>query len=228
MMIRYLSGLLVCGLGLFGGGWLIVVTVLLRGTPTSASLASAGTGVGVALVSAIGIACWSVAWRQRMRLDGVLASRPRPMAGGMAGGTAGRNRRALRRDMRHGARMARLEARRDETAKRDEAVWRDQAVRPDEIVLREAAACACRSRGDDRQPVIPGPRVPSAAETGDGGSAGGVPGGRGIGDPERPAVVLTELRALLEPLLTTGPIPVLGSEPDDLMAEDLLGEEESW
>ena len=154
----------------------------------------------------------------------------------MPGGTAGRNRRALRRDMRHGARRARLGAKRHGTAKRDEdeTAWRGEAARqderawPDQIVLREAAACARRSGGGDRQPVVPGPRIPSAAETGDGASAGGVTGGGGTADPERPAVVLTELRALLEPLLTTGPMPVLDSEPDDFMAEDLLGEEESW
>jgi hypothetical protein len=40
--------------------------------------------------------------------------------------------------------------------------------------------------------------------------------------------VLTELRALLEPLLTTGPASVADGEPDDPAAGDLLGEEESW
>jgi hypothetical protein len=232
-MIRYLSGLLVCGLGLFGGGWLIVVVVLLRGTPTIASLASLGTGAGVALVSAVGIACWSVAWRQRMRLDGVLASRPRPVAGGTHGATAGRSRRALRRDMRHVARAARRTSRRDEAARRQGAAPRDEAAWPDEVMRRDEAACrdgmvrrraaapVGRPQGDDRHPVIPGPRIPLAAEAGNGGS-------RGKGEPERPAVVLTELRALLEPLLTTGPMPVLDSDTDDSAALDLLGEEESW
>src|ERR1700742_2257316 len=99
-MIRYLSGLLVCGLGLLAGGWLIVEIVLLRGTPTGATLATLATGAGIALVSAVGIGCWLVAWRQRMRLDGVLASGPGPVADGPPGGMVRRNRRALRRGLR--------------------------------------------------------------------------------------------------------------------------------
>jgi hypothetical protein len=231
MMIRYLSGLLVCGLGLFGGGWLIVVVVLLGGTPTIASLASLGTGAGIALVSAVGIACWSAAWRQRMRLDGVLALPSRPAAEGTPGATVRRNRRALRRDMRHAARVARRVPARNEAPGPDEAAWRggapwlaeaacpDDGARPDEAVRRKAAASAGRPGRRDRHPAIPVPRIPSAAETAHGGS-----GGAG----ERPAVVLTELRALLEPLLTTDPSPVLDGEPDDPTAGDLLGEEESW
>ncbi|HTU72967.1 MAG TPA: hypothetical protein VMG38_05555 [Trebonia sp.] len=219
-MIRYLSGLLVCCLGLFGGGWLIVVVVLLRGTPTLASLASLGTGAGVALVSAVGIACWSVAWRQRMREDGVLATRPRPEpAGAPPGPRAHRSRRALRRDMRHAARQARRTARRDEAARLDEvarqgsAACRDPMARP--------AAPAGQPQGRDRHPVIPGPRIPLTAEAGHDGRPEAA-------EPGRPGVVLTELRALLEPLLTTGPMPVLDGEPDDRVAGDLLGEEESW
>jgi len=200
-MIRYLSGLLVCGLGLFGGGWLIVVVVLLRGTPTTASLASLGTGAAVALVSSVGIACWSVAWRRRMRLDGVLATRRRPVVTGTPGAAAGRSRRALRRDMRHAARTARRTSRRHVAGGRDEP--------------------PCPPRGGDRHPVIPGPRIPLVAETGNSAS-------RGPGEPERPGVVLTELRAMLEPLLTTGPMPALDFEPDESGSWDLLGEEESW
>ncbi|HUN38638.1 MAG TPA: hypothetical protein VMU95_42145 [Trebonia sp.] len=206
-MIRYLSGLLVCGLGLFGGGWLIVVVVLLRGTPTIASLASLSTGAGVALVSAVGVACWSVAWRQRLRLDGVLAEPvseiPRGTQAGSAaegsrGVPAGRSRRALRRDMRHAGRAARRTSRRG-----------------------EAAELACPPKDEDRQPAIPGPRIPLAAET------SGVMA-RKTDEAQRPGVVLTELRAMLEPLLTTGPLPALDSEPDDGGGWELLGEEESW
>jgi hypothetical protein len=40
--------------------------------------------------------------------------------------------------------------------------------------------------------------------------------------------MLTELRSLLEPLLTTGPMPALEAGFDDSAAGDLLGEEESW
>jgi len=215
-MIRYLSGLLVCGLGLFGGGWLIVVVVLVRGTPTIASLASLGTGAGIALVSAVGVACWSVAWRQRMRRDGVLAAPPGPVAGGTHDAAAGRSHRALRRDMRHAARATRRTSRRDGAA-RPRGARRDGdesgAARRDEL--------ACPPADEDGQPVIPGPRIPLAAETGSAARCEAA-------EPERPGAVLTELRGLLEPLLTTGPMPALDSDPDDATAWELLGEEESW
>jgi hypothetical protein len=238
-MIRYLSGLLVCGLGLFGGGWLIMVAVLLRGTPTIASLASAGTGAGVALVSAIGVACWAVAWRQRMRRDGVLARRPRPVAEGRPAATVRRNRRALRRDVRPAARAACRTPRRDEAPEPDGAArgdggpgrygvpggdgraCPDEVVRRDELARRRAAASGSRAPGRDRRPAIPGPRIPVAAEASRAGPAGAA-------EPERPAVVLTELRALLEPLLTTGPGPAGDGEPGDGPALDFLGEEEAW
>jgi hypothetical protein len=234
-MIRYLSGLLVCALGLFGGGWLIVVVVLLRGTPTTASLASLGTGAGVALVSAVGLGCWSVAWRQRMRLDGVLAAQSRRVTPGTPAATARRNRRALRRDLRDSARTARRGPRPDEAARPadgshsshpfhspypDLPSHPEHLTHPDEAV-RWRAASAARPASHDRHPVIPGPRAPLVAEASGGGTGGAA-------EPERPAVVLTELRSLLEPLLTTGPMPVLDGDPDDGAAVDLLGEEEAW
>jgi hypothetical protein len=104
-MTRYLSGLLSCALGLCGGGWLIAMAVLLGGTPTDGSLVSLGTGAGIALVSAVGIGCWAVAWRARMRLDGVLVVRNLPLSRGQAR----RNRRALRKDMRRARRAAKPE-----------------------------------------------------------------------------------------------------------------------
>lgn len=101
-MARYLSGLCVAGVGLCGGGWLIVTTVLVGGAPSDASLITLATGAGVALASAVALWCWSLAWRQRMRADGVLRAVPRAMSPRQAR----RNRRALRRDMRRAARSS--------------------------------------------------------------------------------------------------------------------------
>src|SRR3984957_19212315 len=75
-MTRYLSGLCVAGLGLCGGGWLVVAAVAFGGE--SAGLAGRVnllTGAGLIALSALSLVCWSVAWRQRMRVDGVLADR---------------------------------------------------------------------------------------------------------------------------------------------------------
>jgi hypothetical protein len=75
-MTRYLSGLCVAGLGLCGGAWLVVAAVAFGGE--SAGLAvrvNLLTGVGLIAVCCLSLVCWSFAWRQRMRVDGVLADR---------------------------------------------------------------------------------------------------------------------------------------------------------
>jgi hypothetical protein len=182
-MTRYLSGLLSCALGLCGGGWLIAAAVLLGGAPTDGTLVSLGTGAGIALVSAVGIGCWAVAWRARMRLDGVLVVRNLPLSRGQAR----RNRRALRKDMRRATRQARRPAK-----------------------LEEKRPCC-----------VPAPRAPTPDE-----AAGGPAGGR-----ERSAVLLSELRAILEPLLTAGPLdaPLAGSRDTSAGSRDAaLDGEEAW
>ena len=175
-MTRYLSGLLSCALGLCGGGWLIATAVLLGGAPTDGSLVSLGAGAGIALVSAVGIGCWAVAWRERMRLDGVLVVRNLRLSRRQAR----RNRRALRKDMRLATRRARRAAK-----------------------LEEKGQCC-----------VPVPRAPAPGEA-TGGPAGGA---------ERPAVLLSELRAILEPLLTTGPLDAARTGSRDAA----LDGEEAW
>jgi hypothetical protein len=197
MMTRYLSGLFSCALGLCGGGWLVVTVVLLGGAPTDASLVSLGTGAGVALLSAVGTGCWAVAWRQRMRLDGILLGRGRPVSRGQAR----RNRRILRRDMRRAARLARRTARLEEKAHRRQTVGgagktAEGCCHGDKCRRDE---CVPRPPGPVIPPFIPQPRVPTPDE-----AAGGPARGQ-----ESPVVLLSELRAILEPLLTTGPLEVL-------------------
>ena len=201
MITRYLSGLLSCALGLCGGGWLIVTVVLLGGLPTDASLVSLGTGAGVALLSAVGTGCWAVAWRQRLRLDGALLGRIRPLSRGQAR----RNRRILRRDMRRVARTARRTARR-----REERVPCTPGP-PVPPVIPPLAP-----------PFIPPPRVPAPDE------AAGAPGG----GTESPVVLLSELRAILEPLLATGPLPPTAVPPTPVpptaVSPAAMEGEETW
>jgi hypothetical protein len=153
-MARYLSGLCVAGLGLCGGGWLTVAAVAFGGGGrlSRADQVNLATGVGLAFVSVVAIACWAAAWRRRMRADGVLAGR----FGSVSRGEARRNRRELSRDVRRTARMARRDAR--------------------------AARRAERAR-------LRGPRtaVPSAGES--------------------PAELVSQLQALLGPLLTAVEAP---------------------
>ena len=83
---RYMSGLCVATLGLCGAGWLALAPVAFgyrsAGRPGT-SLPSAGlhraawadwaTAAGLAVVSLVTLACWIVAWRRRLRADGILA-----------------------------------------------------------------------------------------------------------------------------------------------------------
>ena len=107
-MSRYLSGLCVAGLGLCGGSWLIVAAVAFGGK--SAGLAGRVnllTGVGLIALCSLSLVCWSFAWRQRMRVDGVLADRFLAVSKR----DARRNRRALGRDVRRAGKLAERSAR---------------------------------------------------------------------------------------------------------------------
>lgn len=108
-MTRYLSGLCVAGLGLCGGGWLVLAAVAFgSGAPASrAAQVNLATGSALIGVSAVALACWSAAWRRRMRADGVLSGRFRLVSRRQAR----RNRRELNRDMRRTTRLARRDAR---------------------------------------------------------------------------------------------------------------------
>jgi hypothetical protein len=108
-MTRYLSGLCVAGRGLCGGGWLIVTAAAFGGEDGSAGRVNLATGAGLVLASCVAAVAWAVAWRRRLRTDGVLADRFLLVSRR----EARRNRRELARDVRRTARRSRREARRD-------------------------------------------------------------------------------------------------------------------
>jgi hypothetical protein len=185
-MVRYMSGLCACGLGLAWGGWLAATAVLLRGTPSNATMVSLSAGAGIALASAIGLACWSQAWRQRMRLDGARAGRvasPGVPAGGVPGGgfpAGGASAGSITAGgvPAGGASAGGVTA---GGARRSRRALRRGARRPARTLRPASAAHShrpARRAGDD--------------------------------PPLSPAEVLTELRAILEPLLTTGPAEAAG------------------
>lgn len=174
-MTRYLSGLCAAGLGLCGGGWLVAAASFggaAGGAAGRAEEVNLATGAGLMVVSLVAIACWSAAWRRRMRADGVL------MDGFLfvSRREARRNRRQLRRDVRRTARMARQDTR---------------AARERERVARRDAR---------RQ-------APAA------------------GSGENAAEVLSELRALLGPLLTA--VEARPAAPGGHMVPGADGEE-AW
>jgi len=108
MMTRYLSGLCVAGLGLCGGGWLVVAAVAFGGMDGGdAGRVNLATGAGLMVIAGFTAVAWAVAWRRRMRADGVLGMRFGPVSRRQAR----RNRRELTRDVRRAARSAKRSAR---------------------------------------------------------------------------------------------------------------------
>jgi hypothetical protein len=108
IMTRYLSGLCVAGLGLCGGGWLIVATEAFGGADAGgAGRVNLATGAGLILASCVAMVAWAVAWRRRMRMDGVLGRRFLLVSRR----EARRNRRELARDIRRATRLARRASR---------------------------------------------------------------------------------------------------------------------
>jgi hypothetical protein len=75
---RYLAGLCVSALGVCAGGWLLL-TPFAFGYPHRGRAAVTGfaTGGGLALVSLAALTCWALAWRRKLRADGVLLARQR-------------------------------------------------------------------------------------------------------------------------------------------------------
>jgi len=107
-MTRYLSGLCVAGLGLCGGGWLVVAAVAFGGLDGGdAASANLATGAGLIVTGCVTAVAWAMAWRRRMRADGVLGERFATVSRRQAR----RNRRELTRDVRRAARSAKQSAR---------------------------------------------------------------------------------------------------------------------
>jgi hypothetical protein len=100
-MTRYLSGLCVAGLGLCGGSWLVAAVAFGGESAGLAGRVNLLTGAVLIAVCCLSLVCWSSAWQQRMRVDGVLVSRR----------TARRNRKELDRDVRRAVKLAERSAR---------------------------------------------------------------------------------------------------------------------
>ena len=104
---RYVPGLCVGTLGLCAAGWLALAPVAFgyrsadrAGTSLHrAAWADWATAAALALVSLVTLACWVVAWRRRLRADGILAGASRRQAR--------RQTRAQRRRERDGEGAAR-------------------------------------------------------------------------------------------------------------------------
>jgi hypothetical protein len=220
MMARYLSGLCAAGLGLCGGGWLIVTTVLLGGAPSDAALVTLATGAGVALVSVVALGCWALAWRQRMRADGVLQAATRPPSPRQAR----RSRRALRREMRRAAKDQARRGPRPGARPRPAGPARPGTgltglgldgpsiahLVPDPRAAENQAAGHPRGR-ERSTPPVGRPYPPPDPARGSGPAAAGPPVAPAAGPPVAggcssasaadAATLVAELRAILEPLL---------------------------
>jgi hypothetical protein len=172
-MTRYLSGLCVAGLGLFGGGWLVVAAVAFGGESAGrAQRVNLLTGAVLIGVCCLSLACWSWAWRRRMRADGVLAGRFTKVSRR----EARRNRSALSAD---GGVLG-------------EGVAVGVASAGDEPQGAQALYGAGANGAAVHGTGMHGTSVRGAEASG----AGGNPG-------ERAAELVSELRSMLEPLLAS-------------------------
>jgi hypothetical protein len=240
MMTRYLSGLCVAGLGLCGGGWLVVAALAFGGESAGhARRINLLTGVALIAVCSVSLICWSVAWRQRMRADGVLVDRF-PL---VSRREARRNRRALSRDVRRAAKLAERSARGARRAARRSARLASGGALSEGGVLGEGVSLGVAAPGDEPYGaaasysggVTPSPvngsavngsavhgspatgsAMDRAAATANGVSANGVSANgvsvsaAGANPGERAAELIGELRSMLEPLLAaTGGQPAL-------------------
>jgi hypothetical protein len=75
LLARYMSGLCVAVIGLCASGWLVLAPVAFgyRGSVSHrTALADRATGGGLAVVSLLTLIFWAIAWRRKLRADGVL------------------------------------------------------------------------------------------------------------------------------------------------------------
>ena len=145
-MTRYLSGLSVAGLGLCGGGWLVVAALAFGGESDGrAGRVNLLTGAVLIAVGGLSLVCWSCAWRQRLRADGVLADRF-PL---VSRREARRNRRALSRDVRRAGKLAERSARDARRAARRSARLASGGALSEGGVLGEGVALGVASAGDE-------------------------------------------------------------------------------
>ena len=206
-MTRYLSGLCVAGLGLCGGGWLIVAAAAFGGAGAGggAGKVNLATGAGLVLASCVAAVAWAVAWRRRMRMDGVLADRFLIVSRR----EARRNRRELARDIRRAARLSKRAARQ---ARRGA---RGPAGRADGEAHGGTSANGAPDRGNGHNGHAFNGHARGAAGLAGAGRGGYGYGGRHGGGHDGASVAdvlgeLRTLRTLLGPLVaTTAHAPVL-------------------
>src|ERR1700744_5899489 len=126
MMTRYLAGLSVAGLGMSVGGWLIVTATAFGRESGTAARGNLATGAGLALAGLVTALAWAVAWRQRLRADGVLTAPGPPAAARIfpvSRREARRNRRQLARDVRRAARLTKRIAREGRRGGHQQPPW---------------------------------------------------------------------------------------------------------
>jgi hypothetical protein len=224
-MTRYLSGLCVAGLGLCGGGWLVVAALAFGGESAGrAGRVNLVTGAVLIAVGGLSLVCWSRAWRQRLRADGVLADRFPPVSRR----EARRNRRALSRDVRRAAKLAERSARGARRAARRSARLASGSALSEGGVLGEGVALGVASPGDEQfaaaAPYGGGPHVSAVNGSAANGSAvngASLSKASAGADPgDRAAELIGELRSMLEPLLAaTGGQPVLAEQLAPLVGQ---------
>jgi hypothetical protein len=226
MMTRYLSGLCVAGLGLCAGSGLVVAAVAFDGQNGRAGYAhkvNLATGAGLILVSAVTLLAWALAWRRRLRAQGVLAAPFHPVSRR----AARRNRRRLAREVRHAAWVAKRADRKDRKDRRPGAPAVAAPPEASPFTAEQAGTGPAGTGPAGTGPAGTGPAGTGHAGTGPAGTGPAMTGPSGTGavmpglstpgaghDGASSADVLSALRALLNPLLTAATAdPLTAAQP---------------
>jgi hypothetical protein len=147
---HYLAALCVAALGICAGGWLVLAPFAF-GYPAHGreALTALTTGGGLIVVCLLTMLCWVLAWRRRLRVDGVLPSRVSRLA----------QQRAEKKAERSAKRQARAERLVRESRQHELEVAPDPAQ-----VLTDLRALLTPllSVSDESVSVIPAPPKPAA------------------------------------------------------------------
>jgi hypothetical protein len=154
---HYLAALAASALGLCGGGWLVLTPFAFgypgRGREAVTALA---TGGGLIVVSLLSLSCWAVAWRHRLRADGVLPHRESRSA---------QRKKAERRAEQKAERSARRQARAERLVRVSRQREIEAAPDPAQVLTDlRALLTPLLSAAEDSVAIVPEPVPEPVAE----------------------------------------------------------------
>jgi hypothetical protein len=169
------------------------------------------TGAGLIAVCGLSLVCWSFAWRQRMRVDGVLADQ----SAAVSERDVRRGRRALGRDVRRAGKLAERSARDARRAARRSARAGSGAMLSSGAAYDNVAVSHGPSANGATGANIKAVGMNRSGGTGMNGNDENGSAGAGLNGPtgDNATELISQLRDMLVPLLSaTGSQPALAEQ----------------